>query len=132
MHVSNLTELSVVIPVYSRGEYLSELHSRLKSVMESNSIRFEIIYVDDCGFLESWPVIKQIAQNHSNVKGIRLTKNFGQHNATLCGIRHASYQVIATLDDDLQHPPEEIIAMSITLPKMADLGRTKQNESSFF
>jgi len=53
-------------------------------------------------------VIQELARDHSWVKGVHLMRNYGQHNAVLCGIRLARNAVIVTLDDDLQHPPEEI------------------------
>jgi undecaprenyl-phosphate 4-deoxy-4-formamido-L-arabinose transferase len=56
----------------------------------------------------SWGVIEQLAKKYKWVRGIRLLRNFGQHNATLCGIRLARYEVIVTMDQDLQHPPEQI------------------------
>src|SRR5262249_15996707 len=56
----------------------------------------------------SWEVICQLAQEHTSVCGINLMRNYGQHNALLCGIRAAKHEVTVTIDDDLQHPPEEI------------------------
>jgi len=69
---------------------------------------FEIILVDDYSKDESWKVIQQLVVQDSCVRGIGLMRNFGQHNALLCGIRQARYAVTVTMDDDLQHPPEEM------------------------
>lgn len=69
---------------------------------------FEILLVEDSSPDASWAEVLCIAAGDSRVRGLRLGRNFGQHNALLCGIRAAKGDVIVTLDDDLQHPPEEI------------------------
>jgi undecaprenyl-phosphate 4-deoxy-4-formamido-L-arabinose transferase len=69
---------------------------------------FEIIFVEDCGGDESWSIITELAAADERVHGIRMSRNYGQHNAVLCGIRAARYDVIVTMDDDLQHPVSEI------------------------
>jgi len=77
-------------------------------VLESISPDFEIILVEDGGGDGSWDVIRELAGRDPHVKGIQLVRNFGQHNALLCGIRAAAHEIVVTLDDDLQNPPEEI------------------------
>src|SRR5205823_11646604 len=69
---------------------------------------YEIVLVDDGSRDDSWEAIRALTQDHASVHGIKLMRNYGQHNALLCGIRAAKYEVIVTMDDDLQHPPEEI------------------------
>ncbi|MBL7196573.1 MAG: glycosyltransferase family 2 protein [Candidatus Omnitrophica bacterium] len=101
-------EYSVIIPVYKSEATLLELYQKLVSVMEKISARFEIIFIEDCGGDGSWKIIEKFTQSDSRVRGIALSRNFGQHNALLCGIRAAKGNVIITLDDDLQNPPEEI------------------------
>ncbi|MFA5336809.1 MAG: glycosyltransferase family 2 protein, partial [Candidatus Omnitrophota bacterium] len=100
--------ISVVIPVYKAENSLRELYNRLKEHLEKISKDFEIIMVEDCGGDKSWDIIKELSSADSQVRGIQLSRNFGQHNALLCGIRNASKDIIVTLDDDLQHPVEEI------------------------
>ena len=68
----------------------------------------EIILVNDCSRDGGWDVIETLSANDSSIRGINLMRNYGQHNALLCGIRAAKYEVIVTGDDDLQHAPEEI------------------------
>ncbi len=102
---------SVVIPVYRAEASLPELYGRLIAVMKTLSPYFEIIFVEDCGGDRSWELITKISGSDERVKGIQLNRNFGQHNALLCGIRAAKGDLIITLDDDLQHPPEEIIKL---------------------
>jgi glycosyltransferase involved in cell wall biosynthesis len=100
--------LSVVIPVYSSQSILPSLVRRLEPVLESTADNFELILVNDCSPDDSWAVICDLAAQHPWIRVINLMRNYGQHNALLCGIRAARYDVIITMDDDLQHPPEEI------------------------
>jgi undecaprenyl-phosphate 4-deoxy-4-formamido-L-arabinose transferase len=65
----------------------------------------------------SWAVIEQLAAQYPWVRGINMMRNYGQHNALLCGVREAQYEVVVTMDDDLQHPPEEIPTL---LAKLAE------------
>lgn len=99
---------SVIIPVYKAKVCLHELYQRLAKVMIAVSPGFEIIFVEDCGEDGSWEIIEKLCQSDSRVRGIKLNCNYGQHNALLCGIRAAKGGIVITLDDDLQHPPEEI------------------------
>ncbi len=100
--------ISVVIPVFRSRETLRILHQRLVSVLTNLTPDFEIFFVEDAGGDGSWEVIEQIASEDDRVRGIRMSRNYGQHNALLCGIRKAVYDLVVTLDDDLQNPPEEI------------------------
>jgi undecaprenyl-phosphate 4-deoxy-4-formamido-L-arabinose transferase len=70
--------------------------------------RFELVLVEDCSRDRSWDIVRRLAAEDERVRGIRLSRNYGQHNALLCGIRAARYDVIVTMDDDLQHPVSEI------------------------
>ncbi len=106
--MSDAPGISVVVPVYRSAQSLRELHRRLVDVLVPLTAAFEIIFVDDCGGDGSWEVIQEIARQDARVTGIALSRNFGQHNALLCGIRAARYEFTVTLDDDLQNPPEEI------------------------
>ena len=69
---------------------------------------FEIVFVEDGSPDRTWYVIRELARQHSFIRGFRLMRNYGQHNALLCGIREARGEIIATMDDDLQNPPEEL------------------------
>jgi len=100
--------VSVVIPVYRSETILPELVSRLESVLTAIADKFELILVNDCSPDHSWEVICDLVEQYSWVRGINLMRNYGQHNALLCGIRACHGDVIVTMDDDLQHPPEEI------------------------
>jgi glycosyltransferase involved in cell wall biosynthesis len=99
---------SVVIPVYKSQATLPELVERLDKVLSGLSDHYEVILVNDDSPDKSWEVIQELARRYACVRGIDLMRNYGQHNATLCGVRLAHYEVVITMDDDLQHPPEEI------------------------
>ncbi len=100
--------VSVVIPCYRSEGSIGPLVERLLPVLRACTRAFEIVCVHDAGPDGTWRVIEQLAARYPQVRGIDLMKNYGQHGALLCGIRAARHDVIVTLDDDLQHPPEEI------------------------
>jgi glycosyltransferase involved in cell wall biosynthesis len=106
-------EYSVVIPVYNSENTIEELYKRISLVFSKMNSSFEIIFIDDNSIDNSWQILKELQKSDDKVKTIHLTRNFGQHNATLCGFHHANGEYVIILDDDLQHPPEEI-------PKLID------------
>jgi len=103
-------EYSIVIPVYNSERSLPELYLRLKNVFKKLDLdsKFEIIFVDDYSRDRSWKVLERINKGDDCVKIIRLMRNFGQHNALMCGFNYSSGNYVITIDDDLQNPPEEI------------------------
>jgi undecaprenyl-phosphate 4-deoxy-4-formamido-L-arabinose transferase len=103
-----MKNISVVIPVYNSSEILPKLISELETVLISCTNKHQIILVNDCSKDNSWQIILNLTKQYSFIKGINLMKNYGQHNAILCGINNADYEYIITMDDDLQHPPKEI------------------------
>ncbi|MFC5436992.1 glycosyltransferase family 2 protein [Rhodanobacter umsongensis] len=111
METIEVPVLSIVVPVYRGRESLDELCSRLIATCLEYGISFEILLVEDCGGDDSWALIEQLAAAHSAVRGIRLSRNFGQHAATLCGIARACGEWVLTIDDDLEQPPESIPAL---------------------
>jgi len=106
--VTSPFSLSVVVPVYNAERSLGELVQRLLGTLKARATRFEIVLVNDGSRDSSWRVITELASAHPEVRGIALMRNYGQQNALLAGIRAAREPIIVTLDDDLQHPPEEI------------------------
>ena len=100
--------ISVVIPVYKGQATLPGLVERLGKVLPGLADHYEVILVNDDSPDQSWQVIESLARQYVWVRGIDLMRNYGQHNATLCGVRLARYEVVVTMDDDLQHPPEEL------------------------
>jgi glycosyltransferase involved in cell wall biosynthesis len=101
-------DISVVIPVFNGSGSLKELNERLNTALIDMNVSYEIIYVDDCSKDMSWKVLKEIHSLYSQVMVIKLARNFGQHNATICGMNEAKGKTIITMDDDLEHPPESI------------------------
>lgn len=112
-----MSSISVVIPVYNADLSLENLCLKLIPAMEAITKSFEVIMVDDGSRDGSWEIIMQLIDRDSRVRGIRLSRNYGQHNAVLCGIRAASFDIIVTMDDDLQNPATEIHVM---LDKLAE------------
>jgi glycosyltransferase involved in cell wall biosynthesis len=101
-------DISVVVPVYNGAAALPELIARLAPVLETLAPRWEVLLINDGSRDASWQVIGELARREPRVRGIDLMRNYGQHNALLCGIRAAAGAILVTMDDDLQHPPEEI------------------------
>ena len=99
---------SIVVPVYNSEHTLLELYERTVRVMEAMGESFEMVLVEDCGTDRSWQVLQAIAQRDERVSAIQLLRNYGQASATMCGLRYSVGQIVVTLDDDLQNPPEEI------------------------
>jgi undecaprenyl-phosphate 4-deoxy-4-formamido-L-arabinose transferase len=113
--------VSFVVPVFRSRESLAELCERIGATMGQQGRDYEIVLVEDCGGDGSWDAIMGLAAANPRVRGFRLARNFGQHNALLCGIREARGETIVTLDDDLQHPPEEIPKLLAHLGKGHDV-----------
>jgi len=99
---------SVVIPVFRGESTLRPLVERLAEVLPRVADKFEVVLVNDGSPDDSWGVIGRLSDQYPWVRGISLTRNYGQENATLCGILEARFEAIATMDDDLQHSPEDL------------------------
>ena len=100
--------ISVVIPVYNSGLILFSLIGRLIPALKKISDTYEILLVNDGSYDNSWQIVSELTKKSRKIIGIDLMRNYGQHNALLCGIRAAKNDIVITMDDDLQHPPEEI------------------------
>jgi glycosyltransferase involved in cell wall biosynthesis len=125
---------SVVIPVYRGEGTISVLVERLASELPKVAESYEAILVNDCSPDSSWEKIEELSRRFPWVVGINLMRNFGQHNATLCGVRAARYEVTITMDDDLQHPPEEIYDLLTELDQGFDVvyGAPRALPNGFF
>jgi glycosyltransferase involved in cell wall biosynthesis len=104
----NRIELSVITPVYKAEECLEELYRRLVAVLERTGEPFEIVMVNDGSPDDSWRLIRELASRDARVKGINLSRNFGQHNAITAGLDHCRGRFVVVMDCDLQHVPEDI------------------------
>jgi glycosyltransferase involved in cell wall biosynthesis len=116
-----MRSISAIIPVYNSEATLSQVVERLLTVLSNLKADYEVILVDDCSRDSSWQLVQNLAKQHPQVRGIHMMRNFGQHNALLCGIRAASYEICVTLDDDGQNPPEEIPALVAKLEEGFDV-----------
>jgi undecaprenyl-phosphate 4-deoxy-4-formamido-L-arabinose transferase len=126
--------VSVVVPVFRSAATLDALCSRLANVLEALSLHYEILLIEDGGHDGTWDVARSLARTRANVKAIRLSRNYGQHNALLCGARAATMPVIVTLDDDLQNPPEEIAKLLHVLEQGYDVvyGTPEREQHNFW
>ncbi|MCU0464036.1 MAG: glycosyltransferase family 2 protein [Anaerolineae bacterium] len=104
-----LSSLSVVIPVYNGALSIGALVEQLHVTLPALADRFEVILVEDDGKDNSWTVITGLAAQYpATLRAFKMSRNYGQHNALLCGLRAATGEIIITMDDDLQHPPDQI------------------------
>lgn len=103
--------ISVVVPVYNGALSLRDLAQQLSEILPTLTDHFELIFVEDDGKDNSWEVIRGLVVEYPWISGFKHMRNYGQHNALLLGIRHARYNMVVTMDDDLQHPPGEIIKL---------------------
>ncbi|RJX33164.1 MAG: glycosyltransferase [Desulfarculus sp.] len=100
--------LSVVIPVFNEQENLGQLQARLATALEAAGLSWEVIYVDDGSRDRSWEILCRLQEEDRRVRLLRFNRNYGQHMAIFAGFERVRGQVVATLDADLQNPPEEL------------------------
>lgn len=106
-------DVSIVVPTYGGASSLPGLVERITGTLRRRGLRFEIVIVDDASPDDTSTVLAQLAPRYPELRAIELLSNHGQQRAILCGLAHVQGQVAVTMDDDLQHPPEE-------LPKLLD------------
>lgn len=116
-----LEGISVVIPVYNSEASLPPLVERLERVLPGLAGVHEIILINDGSRDGSWDAVRRLSARSPLVIGINFVRNYGQHNALLAGVRAARYPICVTMDDDLQHPPEEIGRLLAGLAGGADV-----------
>jgi glycosyltransferase involved in cell wall biosynthesis len=120
--------LSIVVPVYNSAGTLAALVDRIDGAVADEH---EVVLVNDGSADSSWTVIQELAASRPHVRGLDLMRNYGQHNALLAGIRSASKDVVVTLDDDLQNPPEEIPKLLAKLDEGFDVVYGDAEERGF-
>jgi len=130
----NISSCSIVIPVFNNQKSLDKLVQELVTVLKRDVKDYEILFVNDGSQDQSWTVIEDISHRFEYIHAFDLSRNFGQHNALLCGIRAAEKDVIITMDDDMQHPPSEIKTMLRKLAQGYDLiyGSPKREKHGIF
>lgn len=105
-------DLSFVVPVYNSSGTLQTLVERLSGAADAITDTYEIILIDDGSRDDSWATIQALmATDAHHLVGVQLMRNYGQHNALMCGLGLARGMHIVTMDDDLQNPPEEVQKM---------------------
>ena len=133
MHMTPSPAISIVVPCYNSEQSLPDLVSRIERTLSAAGVSFEIVAVEDGSGDRTWDVVEALARQRPFIRGFRLMRNYGQHNALLCGIRRARAGVIVTIDDDLQNPPEEIPRLLSKLSEGYDVVYgTPQRESHGF
>lgn len=111
MTTTKTLDYSIIVPVYNAEFTLEELVNRLNQVMNKITSLFEIILVNDKSADNSWQAISDLEKQHSHVIGICLEKNSGRHHAIIVGCEKSRGKRAITIDDDLQHRPEDIPAL---------------------
>ena len=130
-------EISIVVPCFRSGAWLESLVDRVVDAMEPLGRAYEVILVNDASPDDvTWPTIRKLAATHSHVVGVDLMGNVGQFRALLCGMDSAAGQLVVTMDDDLQNPPEEIPTLIAAIDADAELqaviGSYRQKRHSWF
>ena len=106
-----MVEISVVAPVYNSAGLVKPFVQRVKMVMQQLGVSYEIVLIDDGSPDFSWDEIEQVCVADTNVKGILLSRNFGQHYAITAGLDVCSGNWVVVMDSDLQDRPEDIVAL---------------------
>jgi glycosyltransferase involved in cell wall biosynthesis len=121
-------KLSVAIPVFNAQNILHELCQRIKSTTKHLNLDLEVVLVDDYSQDQSWQVIERLCKQYPYVKGLKLSRNFGQQIAVSAGISSATGKYVIVMDCDLQNPPEAIPAILKELESGFDLVYTVAKE----
>jgi len=126
--------LSVVSPVYRSADSLRELVRRLGTTLSQITNDYEIILVNDSSPGNDWEIIRELAQNEKRLKGLSLSRNFGQHNAIFAGLQAAQGEWVVVMDCDLQDQPEEILKLyaKATAGYEIVLARRQARQDNFF
>jgi len=114
-------DLSLIVPVYNSQNILSKLIKSISSALSKKISNYEIFLINDFSYDDSWKVIKFLSRKYKFVKGINLSQNFGQHNAIMAGLNQCNGKNVITIDDDLQHSPNNIIDIYRELLKGFDV-----------
>ncbi|UVK45388.1 glycosyltransferase family 2 protein [Mesorhizobium sp. AR07] len=122
--------LSIVVPVYRSADVLPELVRQVRDVLAGTKYdgEYELVLVNDSSPDASWSVIEDCAKECHWVRGLSLRKNFGQHNATMAGLRYSRGRIVIVMDDDLQHPPSAILALAEKIEAGYDVCYTHYKE----
>jgi len=103
-----MTTLSVVVPIFNERENISELVNRVEKTLVNLKVNYEILIIDDGSKDDSWAYIQELKKEKKQLRGIKLSRNFGHHHAITAGIHSAKGDLIVVMDGDLQDRPEVI------------------------
>ena len=106
-----MIEFSIIIPVFNSESCLKNTVQTVIASVEKLNKTYQIVLIDDGSLDTSWQIIKELKTINSNIIGIKLSKNYGQHNALLCGLNICTGNYIITLDDDAEQNPDDIIKL---------------------
>lgn len=106
--MTDMKDLSIIVPLFEEKESLPELSAWIKKVMEAEGYDYEVIMVDDGSRDGSWETVKSLSREDSHIRGISFRRNYGKSAALYCGFKAAQGNVVVTMDADLQDSPEEI------------------------
>jgi polyisoprenyl-phosphate glycosyltransferase len=124
-------KLSIVIPVYNAEKIIDTLISRVDYEVKSLYENYEIILVEDGSIDNSWSIIKKNCSANKKIKGLKLSRNFGQHNAITAGLQESSGEKVIVMDCDLQHNPKYISQFVKKSNEGFDIVYSKMNKRSF-
>ena len=113
--------ISVIIPVYNGSFSIKELCMKLNKTLTGSCTEHEIVLIDDGSQDNSWQIVKELHEKYSFIKGIKLKMNYGQQSAIFCGLEKASFEYIVTMDDDLQHNPNDLLRLIEEIEKGYDV-----------
>jgi len=134
MSQASPVQYSVVIPVYNSEGVVGTTLDHTVAFFEGRGLSYEIIAVNDGSRDGSWGEVCGRAANNPNIVAINLLKNYGQHNANMCGFQRSRGDWVVTMDDDMQNPPEEIAHLIAKAEAGHDLviGRFKEKKHAFY
>lgn len=126
--------ISVVVPLYRCEPFIIELCSRLCNTLDIIHSEYEIILVNDNSPMHDWEQVVAVCQTNSKIKGINLSRNFGQHYAITAGLNYSTGNWVVVMDGDLQDKPEEILRLYDKATSGYDvvLARRCERQDSFF
>ena len=130
-----MQKISFVIPCYHSAQTVGNVvRDIVDTVLARREFQYEIILVNDNPPDDTWRVIREICRNNPNIHGICFTKNFGQHAALMAGYRKVTGDIVVSLDDDGQNPPQEMFKLIDALNEKTDLVYAKyiQKKRSLF
>lgn len=103
--------LTLVIPVFQEANQLKQNIFHIKDILDANKLRYEMVLVDDGSMDNTWEVVRALSQEMKEIRGVRLSRNFGKEAALCAGLETARGDACIIMDADLQHPPEVIPRM---------------------